>query len=100
MQTKGKLKKLKVVLIVIAIIFLIVLLFYLTDLLPKYLACDEHKNETNIGIDIWGNQIDCDGLTNYYAEKFFQFSSVIVGIFSIVTSLLTYYYFKLRKINQ
>ena len=75
----------KFFIIIFLVIYLLILSFYLGIILPEYLACcDEHKNETNVGIDFWGNQVDCMGDNQVFGKVFFQFSPIIVVGFSII----------------
>lgn len=91
-------KTLKAIKIILLIFYILILLFYLGIILPEYLACcDEHKNETNMGVDYWGNQIDCNGESKLMGEFFFQLSSMIVVGFSFVLIIIFYVIFHFKK---
>lgn len=98
MKTENKLKILKIIRIALLIIFIPSLLFYLGIVLPEYLACcDEHKNETNIGVDFWGNQVDCIGESKEFGEFFFNVSTMFIVVFSITLAVAFYLVHHLKK---
>ena len=98
MTTSNKLKILKIIRIALLIVFMPILLFYLGIIVPEYVACcDEHKNETNIGVDFWGNQVDCMGESKEFGEFFFNLSTMIIAVFSITLAVVFYLVHHLKK---
>jgi hypothetical protein len=97
MQTKEKLKILKVFLILIAIAFAIILLFYLGFIVPEYLACNKVIYEGENGIDIWGSEVDCGCESEALGEAIFQLFSIVVFISSFILVTIYIWFRKLKR---
>ncbi|MFC4212958.1 hypothetical protein ACFOWA_17315 [Pedobacter lithocola] len=97
MNTTQKLKILKVIKIILLIVFIPIILFYLGIILPEYLACVNCNYEGAMGVDIWGNEVQCFGESKDFSEVFFQLASIIVAGFSIILFLILFLFIGLKK---
>lgn len=97
MQTEEKLKMLKVISIILLVLFLPVLLLYLGVIVPEYLACANCIYEGCVGTDIWGSEVQCFGDSKAFGKMFFQLSSIVVAGLSIVSFILFFFIYRLKK---
>ena len=100
MTTTYKLKRLKIIKIVVLFIFVPILLFYLTIIVPEYLACDKTMFEGQKGVDIWGSEIDCGGENQAFGEAFFQMVSLILSVLSFILLLVFFFTYQIKKSLQ
>ena len=70
MTTVDRLKTLKIMKIIVLIILIPIVVFYLTVIVPEYLACDKTMFEGENGVDIWGSEIDCNCESQAFGEMF------------------------------
>ncbi|WP_326984420.1 hypothetical protein VUJ46_07765 [Chryseobacterium sp. MYb264] len=97
MKCKPNRKKLKVIGILLMIIYLPFLLFYVGVAIPEYCACEEWMYEGQRGVDIWGNEVLCDGESQAFGKMFFQLATGVFISFSIVIGLVFFFMYRWRK---
>lgn len=87
----------KIIKILLLIFYVPILLFYLGLVVPEYLACMNCIYEGEMGVDIWGNEVQCFGESKEIGQAFFQLLSLIITGFTIVLVCLFLYDYR-RKI--
>ncbi len=101
MNTRNKMKTIKVIKLVLLTLYGILLPIYLGLILPEYLACRKCTSEGAIGIDIWGSPVQCFGDSKVFSEALFQFSSVLVaGLSALLMVLFFLIYYLNRSIKM
>ena len=65
--------------------------------MPEYLACVNCVYEGEMGVDIWGNEVQCFGESKELGQAFFQLASLIITGFTIVLVCLFLYDYRLKR---
>jgi len=97
MTTTYKLKILRIIKIVVLFVFVPILFFYLTIIVPEYLACINCVYEGEMGTDIWGSEVQCFGESKAFGEAFFQMFSLVISVFATILLLLFFFTYKIKK---
>lgn len=87
----------KIIKILLLIFYIPILLFYLGLVVPEYLACINCVYEGEMGVDIWGNEVQCFGESKELGQAFFQLASLIITGFTIVLVCLFLYDYRLKR---
>ena len=97
MKRIENIKILKAIGILLFIIFVAILLFYLGIVVPEYCACDETMYEGQRGIDIWGDEVLCDGESQAFAKVFFQLVTFVVLGLSVLLGFAGFLIYRIKK---
>ncbi len=82
----------KIIKILLLIFYISILLFYSGLVVPKYLTCINCVYEGEMGVDIWGNEVQCFGENKEIGKAFFQILSLFIAGFTIVLACLFLHY--------
>jgi hypothetical protein len=97
MPLTRKLKIAKIIAVISLTAFIIALMFYLSFILPEYLACNKPLIEDGQGIDMWGSAVDCSCDGKAFGTIIFQLATVLTGILLLITLASNFWYRRLKK---